>query len=228
MKAGTLGRQCLQVDNQHRGLECSRMSEDSDSLVAHRSRGTSSFRHSRPACLPCSRTALPWSVLPTWCRPTRTWKRESQLSLTKESQSYYLHFGPHPFRKQFGMRLFLKPVTQNCWFTLVWLESKDHVWIGDSSLGRWRKEQTEPCPRGRDVPYVEAVTTSSASRWDDLTQPTPSLILSSRYWFSTDRTTRKSGNCEDTCILRRGKARFARSLKSLNCFSFPCGMALPV
>lgn len=151
-----------------------------------------------------------------------------KLCLTKESQSYYLHFSPHSFRKQFRMRLFLKPVTQNCWFTLVGLESKDHVWIGDSSLGRWRKEQTEPCPRGRDVPYVEAVTTSSASRWDDLTQPTPSPIISSQHWFSTDRTTRKSSNWKDNCILRLGKARFSRSLKPLNCFSFPCGTELNV
>lgn len=37
-----------------------------------------------------------------------------KLCLTKESQNYYLHFGPHPFRKQFRMWLFLKPVTQNC------------------------------------------------------------------------------------------------------------------
>lgn len=37
-----------------------------------------------------------------------------KLCLTKESQSYYLHFGSHPFRKQFRTRQFLKPVTQNC------------------------------------------------------------------------------------------------------------------
>lgn len=37
-----------------------------------------------------------------------------KLCLTKESQSYYLHFCPHSFTKQFRMRLILKPVTQNC------------------------------------------------------------------------------------------------------------------
>lgn len=60
-----------------------------------------------------------------------------------------------------------------------------------------------------------------------LISPAPSLILSSWPSFSNsqsaDMTVRKSGICKDSCILMPGKERFSRSLKSLNCFSFPCG-----
>lgn len=109
------------------------------------------------------------------------------VSRSKESQSYYLYSSLHSFRKLFRMRLLLKPVPESCWVTTVWLESRDHVWIGDSSLRRRRREQLNPVfVGGRSSPELSAFLLLPDAMYPTSPAP-PSLVIYPWYWFINSR-----------------------------------------